>query len=189
MHSQFNQDLFITKDQSVVSLIRIGYHLVIVVESMGDDEPNEDLNVRWFDFVTKEKPRPRHEHHHYLTQGCSDFSRNCSLLFKNIKGVVHNKTVDGLVRECHEFRAQWSVDHSWPCDPEKAELMIEEIRKDIKTPPRLQYKGGPDEVNCTTWCWGKLAIAGIDARKETRNCTSTIIAKHNMDISKIRLSM
>lgn len=184
MHSRIDGSLLVTKDQWVVSLVRITFHTVIVVESMADDRPDEGLRTRWFDFVTDEKHKQSHEHHHQFTQRCSYFARNCALLFKNIKGVITDKIVQGQVRECHPYKHPWYPDDSWLCDAAKVQQMLDEIHKDMQTPPLLQYKGGPDSVNCTTWAWDKLAIADIDARNESKKTPVTILANHSIGSRK-----
>lgn len=166
MQSKINENAEVTKDQWVISLVRIRNHAIIVVESIGFDGPDENFRMQWFDFVSKRKPT---HHNHCVT--------NCTVLF----GGVKNKIIEGEVRICHKHQSPWSTDtDSWLCEPTKARLMIEDIEKDRQTPPKFQYKGGPDGVNCTTWTWKKLEIAGIDASNKTKHNLIAVRAKHNI---------
>lgn len=185
MPSKINPDLMVTDQQWVVSQVRKKTHAYIVVESLGFGN-DQGLSMRWFDFLTKDKPNAPRSMYGVLT---------------NLRA-LQNKTVPGLVRYCptnngnpllnipegmskHELftKLNWNEDtDSWVCSPQNVKAMMKNIATDIKDEQgSLKFKFcGHTTPNCVTWAWSKLDTAGIDAKNYSHHNLFMIRASHNI---------
>lgn len=194
MKSKINPQLEVSKEQCVVSLIestRIKDHAVIVIESVGLHDNDEGLCMRWYDFLPAKAPTPTPSRRRHWYASSSLF------LFSALK----NKLRDGDVRFCPENNGEalqnipddmdkseiftqikWHQDcDSWACATENVKLMIKALEEDLVNHiSHFQLRGKPDGVNCLTWAWEKLAIAGIDAKNKNIHNWIAIQPKHNI---------
>lgn len=197
--SVINENMLVSEDRFVVSLITKKKHALVAIESLDD----QGLRMDWFDFIVRNK-KVKGDHHHFGKVNRISFGAF------DVPGVFLNKRLEGMVRYCPTNNGQaltsipltmtrdelleklhWnSHTESWSVPVKNAKAMINDIRADYDRTregklkfkfcghPAPKYFAYPGDVlaNCETWVVNKLKKANIAIDIDEHAVVNKIVA-------------